>query len=108
VQPLGHTERARCRIAHRHFVCWVNARHQLTIRRCRPVIAPPDWKIVWPICLLHNGLTPELRHRHRGLSLAAMMMFKFHGRAKTEGAVAVARSDFVRPRLSYSKQLIHQ
>ena len=35
-------------------------------------------------------LTFELRHRHRGLTLVAMMMFKFHGPVKTEGAVAVA------------------
>jgi hypothetical protein len=31
--------------------------------------------------------------------LAAMMMFKFNGPVKTEGAVAVACSAFVRPRL---------
>jgi hypothetical protein len=41
---------------------------------------------------LNHLTTPELRHRHRRLSLAAMMMFKFHGPVKTEGAVAVACS----------------
>ena len=39
--------------------------------------------------------TPELRHRHRRLTLAARMMFKFHGPVKTEGAVAVACSDLL-------------
>ena len=41
------------------------------------------------------GLTFELRHRHRRLSLAAMMMFKFHGLVETEGAVEVACSDLL-------------
>ena len=43
-------------------------------------------------------LTPELRHRHGNLALAARMMFKFHGPVKTEGAVAVACSDLLAPR----------
>ena len=37
--------------------------------------------------------TTKLRHRHRSLTLAAMMISKFHGPVKTEGAVAVACSD---------------
>jgi len=41
------------------------------------------------------GLTPELRHRPGNLTLAAMMMSKFHGPVKTEGAVAVACSDLL-------------
>jgi hypothetical protein len=41
------------------------------------------------------GLTPELRHRHRVPTLAATMIFKFHGLVQTEGAVAVARSDLL-------------
>ena len=41
-------------------------------------------------------LTSKLRHSHRRLSLAAIMMFKFHGSVKTERAVAVACSAIVR------------
>ena len=41
------------------------------------------------------GLTPELRHRHRNLTLAAVMISKIHGPVKTEGAVAVACSDLL-------------
>jgi len=45
--------------------------------------------------LLTDHLRGELRHRHRSLTLAARMMFKFHGPVKTEGAVAVACSDLL-------------
>lgn len=46
---------------------------------------------------LNDYLRGELRHRHQSLTLAARMMFKFHGRVKTEGAVAAACSNLVRP-----------
>ena len=42
------------------------------------------------------GLTPELSHRQQRPSLVAMMMVKFHGPVKTEDAVAVGCSDFVK------------
>ena len=48
--------------------------------------------------------TPELRHRDRSLTLAAMRMFKFHGSVKTEGAVAAAGSDFVRACLKIGRR----
>lgn len=51
---------------------------------------PKPWFVLsvagkWP--------NPELRHRHRSLTLAAMMISKFHGPVKTVGAVAVVCSD---------------
>ena len=52
-------------------------------------------KIEFVFHIVPFGLTPELRHRHRRLTLAAMMIFKFHGPVKTEGAVAVACTDLL-------------
>src|SRR3974390_1189437 len=64
--------------------------NQQTDQQPHPVFAPPCFERI------HSSLTPELRHRHRSLTLAAMMISEFHGPVKTEGAVAVACSDFVR------------
>ena len=44
------------------------------------------------------GLTSKLRHSRRRRAEQCQMISKFHGLVKTEGAVAVGCSAFVRPR----------
>src|SRR5215472_16401232 len=52
-----------------------------------PAIRPTTAPFLMFGYMMHSiRLTPELRHRHRSLTLAAMMMSKFHGLVKTEGA----------------------
>ena len=55
-----------------------------------------------------SGLTPKLSHSHGRRAELGKLISKFHGRVKTEGAVAVGCSAFVRPKNRYNSKIIRQ